>query len=146
MKPVAVCSLFVALAFAALGLATCASQMPEPERSGLAGSDSCAMCHEQEARFSRYGAHRTVECERCHGPGAKHAEADSDPRPGMNLGDVELCLSCHRQGAGSPPSAVSTIESFEGHLRSLERDHRIKLDRRKSGTDCVYCHDPHLLE
>jgi len=64
----------------------------------------------------------------------------------MSLGDVDLCLSCHEEGAASSSRLVPTIESFEDHLRALERDHRIKLDRQKSGTDCVYCHDPHLLE
>jgi len=63
----------------------------------------------------------------------------------MSLGDVELCLSCH----GSPPAPaakIAGIGSFEEHLKRLERDHRVELDREKSGTDCVYCHDPHLLE
>jgi len=64
----------------------------------------------------------------------------------MDLGDAELCLSCHRQGATRRADVVSTVRSFEDHLRELERDHRVKLDRQKSGTDCVYCHDPHLLE
>jgi hypothetical protein len=117
---------------------------PEPSGDGLAGSDTCAACHEQEARFCQYGPHRTVECERCHGPGAAHARADGEPRPGMDLGGVDLCLSCHRRGSGS--GAVSRIQSFEDHLTELETEHRIRLDREKSGTDCVYCHDPHLLE
>jgi hypothetical protein len=114
--------------------------------SDLAGSDRCATCHEQEARFRRYGAHRTVDCERCHGPGAEHARADGRARLTTSLEGADLCLSCHKQGADPSSGAVSAIESFEDHLRTLERDHRIKLDRRKSGTACVYCHDPHLLE
>jgi hypothetical protein len=140
MRPSAPC--WIALAIAIFGFANCTS--PPEGRSGLAGSESCATCHEQEARFSQYGAHRTVECERCHGPGAEHAAAESGPRPAMSLGDVDLCLSCHKEGA--EPSLVSTIESFEAHLKALERDHRIKLDRQKCGRGCVYCHDPHLLE
>jgi hypothetical protein len=64
----------------------------------------------------------------------------------MSLGGVDLCLSCHKQGADSSFDVVSTIGSFEDHLTELERDHRINLDRQKSGADCVYCHDPHLLE
>ena len=144
--PLAARSFAMALAIVVVSLVSCTSPRSEAEGSDLAGSDSCAACHEQEARFSRYGAHRTVECERCHGPGAEHARADDGPRRRMSLGDVDLCLSCHRQGADPSPDVVSTIVSFEDHLRELERDHRIKLDRRKSGADCVYCHDPHLLE
>jgi hypothetical protein len=143
MRPLAPCSVAAALAIVALSLARCASPPPVPEGSDLAGSDSCATCHEEEARLRLYGAHRTVECERCHGPGAKHARADGG---GMSLGDADLCLSCHKKGADPSANVVSAIESFEDHLTDLERDHRIKLDRRKSGTDCVYCHDPHLLE
>ena len=139
-------SIPLAAALVALCLSSCARARPAPAGETLAGSDRCAECHEQEARFCGYGAHRTVECEQCHGAGAEHAGADDGARPGMILGDAGLCLSCHRQGATMRPDVVSTVESFEDHLRDLERDHRIKLDRRKSGTDCVYCHDPHLLE
>jgi hypothetical protein len=64
----------------------------------------------------------------------------------MSLGDVDLCLSCHNRGADASSGVVSTIGTFEDHLTELERDHRVKLDRQKSGADCVYCHDPHLLE
>lgn len=125
-------------------VASCTS--PAPEEGALAGSEACATCHEEEARYSRYGAHRAVECERCHGPGGDHARTDTVSRPRMSLGDVGLCLSCHREGAVPSSGEVSTIRSFEDHLEALERDHRIRLDRRKVGTDCVYCHDPHLLE
>jgi hypothetical protein len=144
MRPLA--ALPIAVAILASSLAGCTGT---PVASGggaqdaLAGSDSCAACHEEEARLWRYGAHRVVECERCHGPGAGHARGGGGR---MSLGDADLCLSCHAQGAGSSGNVVSTIESFEAHLRALERDHKIKLDRQKSGTDCVYCHDPHLLE
>lgn len=136
----------MALAVAILGLARCAGTHREPAESARAGSESCASCHEQEVRFCRYGAHKTIDCEECHGPGAAHARAEGASRPGMDLGDVDLCLSCHRKGATRSNNVVSTIRSFEDHLRNLERDHRVKLDRNKSGTDCVYCHDPHLVE
>lgn len=146
MKPLEACSTAIALAILAGLLAGCMGRPPGPERSGLVGNDRCATCHEQETQYCRYGAHRTLKCERCHGPGGKHARADSGSRPEMSLGGVDLCLSCHQTGADPSSGAVSKIESFEDHLRKMERDHRIKLDRRKSGTDCVYCHDPHLLE
>ncbi len=65
----------------------------------------------------------------------------------MDLGGVETCMSCHRAGEKVPSgSAASRIVSFEDHLQILEREHRIKLDREKSGKSCVFCHDPHLLE
>jgi len=127
-------------------LAHCAGTPVEPAQGALAGSDLCATCHEQEARFCQYGAHREISCEECHGPGAEHARAEGPSRPGMTLADAELCLSCHRKGATRSADVASTVGSFEAHLQALERDHRVKLDRQKSGTDCVYCHDPHLLE
>ena len=146
MRPPAGLSIPIALGILACLLADCAGRPPGPDGSDFVGNDGCATCHEQESRFSRYGAHRTLLCERCHGAGGKHARADSRSRPGMSLGRPDLCLSCHKQGAAPSSTVVSTIESFEDHLRNLERDHRIQLDRQKSGTDCVYCHDPHLLE
>jgi hypothetical protein len=146
MKALAGCSIAIALAMLACILSDCTARPVAPEGNDLVGNDSCATCHEQDARYCRYGAHRTLACERCHGPGAKHAGADGSSRPEMSLGGPELCLSCHGQGAEPSSNVASRIESFEDHLREMERDHRIKLDRRKSGTDCVYCHDPHLLE
>ena len=146
MRPLAARSIATALATVGVSLAGCTGPRPEAEASDFAGSDGCATCHEQEARFSRYGAHRTVECERCHGSGAEHAGADPGSRRRLRLGDVDLCLSCHKQGADASSGVVSTIGSFEDHLTELERDHRIRFDRQKSGADCVYCHDPHLLE
>jgi hypothetical protein len=143
MRPLAALPIAAAAAILASGLASCTSPPAAPGAGALAGSGSCATCHEEEARLWGYGAHRNVECERCHGPGAEHARGGGGR---MSLGDVDLCLSCHREGADPSGKVVSTIESFEAHLRTLERDHRIKLDRQKSGTDCVYCHDPHLLE
>ena len=142
MKPLAACSIAIALLF----LAACAGRTPGQGSGDLAGNDRCATCHEQEARFCRYGAHRSIDCERCHGRGGEHARHGSGPRPEMSLGGVDLCLSCHREGARSASGVESRIGSFEDHLKRLERDHRVQLDRRKSGADCVYCHDPHLLE
>jgi len=146
MSPADVLSVPLVLAALACAMPGCASPSPDAAGSAFAGSETCATCHAQEARFSRYGAHRSLECERCHGQGGEHARAEGRPRAGMVLGDVALCLSCHRRGADAASGTVAAIESFESHLRNLERDHRIKLERRKSGGDCVYCHDPHLLE
>lgn len=134
-KPPAARFLAILAALLACLLVDCAGRTCAPAGSDLVGSERCATCHEREAQDWRYGGHRTVACERCHGPGADHARAEAAARPAMGLGDVALCVACHR-----------TIGSFEDHLRSLEREHRITLDREKSGTDCVYCHDPHLLE
>jgi len=146
VKPLAGFFIPIALVILACILADCVGRPLAPKGSDLAGNDRCATCHEQESRFLGYGAHRTLACERCHGPGGEHARADGTARPGMSLGRADLCMSCHEQGADPSSEVVSRIESFEDHLRKMERDHRIKLDRQKSGTDCVYCHDPHLLE
>jgi hypothetical protein len=122
---------------AALVLATILASCAGPSAgNGFVGTERCATCHEQEARYCAYGAHRTVRCERCHGPGARHAQPDIEPRPAMSLGGPDLCMACH----------AARIGSFEDHLRRLERVHKVTLDRDKSGKDCVYCHDPHLLE
>ncbi|MCA9322511.1 MAG: hypothetical protein KDB53_17345, partial [Planctomycetes bacterium] len=106
----------------------------------------CVNCHDQEVRYCQHGPHQILDCATCHGPGEQHANAGAGPRPELRLGTADLCLSCHQAGSRVDSRVVSTIETFETHLQDLEQDHRIRLDRGKSGQDCVFCHDPHLLE
>jgi hypothetical protein len=140
------CSAILGVAAVVGILTACAEWTVQTKDLTFVGSDHCNQCHENETRFWEYGPHRVVACEQCHGPGGRHESSDDHFRPKMSLGSVHLCLSCHGDSAGPSVNTVSRIGSFEDHLRSLEEEHRIKLDRKKSGTSCVFCHDPHLLE
>jgi hypothetical protein len=102
--------------------------------AGLAGTPSCAECHAEQVQHLDYGPHRELTCEECHGTGERHASG-GDPRARMFLGGAEQCVSCHRE-----------IESLETHLQTVERLHKVTLDRKKVGGSCAFCHDPHLLE
>jgi hypothetical protein len=143
---IARCSAILAVAAVVGILTACAAGAVQTRDMTPVGSHHCNGCHENETRFWEYGPHRVVACERCHGPGGEHVSSGADSRPKMSLGDAHLCLSCHRDSAEPSVKTVSRIRSLEDHLRSLELRHRIKLDRKKSGTGCVFCHDPHLLE
>ena len=112
----------------------------------IPGSATCGKCHENEAKFLDYGAHHSLACHQCHGLGTEHVQAPANQRPKMSLGDVHLCLSCHQTDAKVANPVVAKIDSFEDHLQQLEKEHRVKFDRKKSGDNCVFCHDPHLLE
>ena len=136
----------ITLAIAVAQLSRCVQPPRETGHDSFAGSASCKACHAQESRYWAYGPHREIDCERCHGPGSGHARSTGPARAAMTLGDTGLCLACHARDGEDATGDIATIESFESHLRNLERDHRVTLDRQKSGTGCVYCHDPHLVE
>ncbi len=143
---IARCSAILGVAAVVGILTACADITARTKDMTTVGSDHCGPCHGDETRFWDYGPHRVVACEQCHGPGGDHVSFVGDSRPRMSLGSTHLCLSCHTESEGLSGNKASTIRSFEDHLRDLEEEHRIKLDRKKSGTGCVFCHDPHLLE
>ncbi|MCU0723133.1 MAG: hypothetical protein MUC63_05910 [Planctomycetes bacterium] len=111
-----------------------------------AGSESCRECHEEAHRFWSYRAHKTIACEACHGPLGEHGRKDIEPRPDLFLGGNEQCMTCHRKIGGRPEAAVSQIESLDAHMKFLEGKHFIRVKRAKSVSQCVFCHDPHLLQ
>jgi len=106
-----------------------AAPAPAPEKPGLGtqytdkGADTCLMCHVEGGDFPVFAIFKTpmgnpavkgspfapgnLQCEACHGPGAKHAgtgdknfintfEADSFLTPQQRN---KFCLACHQGGA-----------------------------------------------
>ena len=66
-----------------------------------AGSAQCALCHDAEVKVHDSGKHAGVHCEACHGPQAKHVEAEGGDVP--KLPDVpNLCRRCHEKDAAKP--------------------------------------------
>jgi DmsE family decaheme c-type cytochrome len=81
---------------------------------GYAGSDTCAVCHEEEATAFQKTLHgqtanpRTPAaahgCETCHGPGQAHVDSGGDPTKIVRFSTLtprdvsETCLSCHDRG------------------------------------------------
>ena len=92
----------------------------------FAGGETCAACHDEVVQVRQRGKHAKVNCEACHGPQARHAEAD-DPsahkpeRPGPSL-----CPACHTANLAKPASFPQVVP----------KEHA-------GGTSCLECHPAH---
>ncbi len=91
----------------------------------FAGHETCENCHPDEAALKASGAHKTVNCESCHGPLAKHADDPGTVQP--VLPDVaKLCIRCHSENIAKP----------SGFPRVDAKEH-------SGGQACDTCHKPH---
>lgn len=90
----------------------------------FAGQDACFVCHDDQHQKVASGFHKTIHCEACHGPQAKHA-SDVEPKPERPK-TPELCVVCHEANTGKP-KMLHTVVS---------KDH-------SGGEDCKTCHKPH---
>jgi DmsE family decaheme c-type cytochrome len=107
--------------------------------AGYAGSDACAVCHDDLSKAFQHNPHHIVEsqnhrgwvgraCESCHGPGAKHAES-ADPADILNPAKLaavrtdEICLKCH--------------------LNQATHVGRIQGSHMKNQVACTGCHSMH---
>jgi DmsE family decaheme c-type cytochrome len=110
------------------------------ETAGLVGDETCATCHEGEAKALHNTLHGKAQnsktpaategraCETCHGPGQKHV--DSGKKEDIKRFNVlaareanDTCLSCHAKNA-------SHVE-FQGSMHDARN------------VSCVTCHSVH---
>ncbi len=128
-RPRRVAGAWAALA-AAVFLSAVHAQAPEAAAppSVYAGSEACALCHEDIAKAFKTSRHGVLDedkkrgweakaCEACHGAGAKHAESATaaEIRNPAKLAVAETdraCLTCHANG----PTHVGRIQG--GHARN----------------------------
>jgi hypothetical protein len=89
-----------------------------------AGRETCAVCHEQVVVSQKDSRHAKLGCEACHGPLAKHAGGDFDPKPVIARPDA-LCLICHVKMDGKY-AAFPQIDPAAHY-----------------GEACTTCHQPH---
>lgn len=94
-----------------------------------------------------------VDCEACHGPGAKHAELMDDEKnaegrqaifdPGSlgPVAQVDFCGACHRTAFDVLETKTKGVEKVRFQPYRLEQS-RCWGDGDKRLT-CVACHDPH---
>jgi len=83
----------------------------------------CQSCHDDQYGMWEQSNHRTVNCEDCHGPAAKHVETGQPP---IVDNSREFCALCHA-------ALVSRPESFL----------QVDMSEMGGGALCSSCHDPH---
>jgi cytochrome c553 len=91
------------------------------------GSASCLECHEERSAVWPVSAHKTVQCEVCHGV------TDECPvKEGSRIPEdtVRLCLTCHEKMPARP----------ERHPQIVAAEHPVADGETMP---CLECHDPH---
>jgi len=91
------------------------------------GSASCLGCHEERSSIWPLGAHKTVQCEVCHGVTGECPVKEGTRVP---ADIIRLCLTCHEQ-MPARPSAQPQIVLGEHPFDDGET------------MPCIECHDPH---
>ena len=89
-----------------------------------AGQKECGGCHSEVVEARDKGTHKTITCEACHGPAARHL-ADSDKKP-AKLEVEALCTHCHE--------ADSTKPKWFRQVNAKEHS---------GGASCDGCHQAH---
>ena len=117
----------------------------------------CFSCHMSENTFAGQTdpekAHPGVSCENCHGAGAAHVAAVSDPQrtqsasrifnPGAlaPMDMVDFCGSCHRTTQDVLQTGIRDIRNIRFQPYRLENSKC--YDPTDLRITCVACHDPH---
>jgi hypothetical protein len=95
-----------------------------------ADSTLCGRCHMAEYAPWQETGHRTVVCESCHGPLARHAATAPADAPAGSLGIAKpaagLCATCHEQSPARPAEFA-----------------QVDLGAHYGGAPCLGCHDSH---
>jgi cytochrome c553 len=91
------------------------------------GSASCLECHEERSAVWPVSAHKTVQCEVCHG-----TTEECPVKEGSRIPDdtIRLCLTCHEKMPARP----------ERHPQIVPGEHPFADDETMP---CIECHDPH---
>ena len=118
-------------------------------KEGYVGAETCKGCHPEVYDLFQKDPHRGKECESCHGPGAKHAEAGGQ---GMILSfknrstreRSDTCLNCHDKQKKffqstrgvHQLSAVGCDDCHQVHTQQVAK----KLLKQKDPDLCFSCH------
>ncbi|MFQ5605292.1 MAG: hypothetical protein ACE5HS_18660 [bacterium] len=90
-----------------------------------AGHEICAECHDDLMEVKNAGYHKSLACEVCHGPAAKHTE---EPEPGM----LQIprgrgyCPLCHEYLPSRPTGFPQIVSASHNPIKP-----------------CITCHEPH---
>lgn len=137
---------------------------PDPlgDLDSTEASFDCLACHatalawDPEGRFEPHRAVLGVTCERCHGAGSTHVEAQSAGDSGgifhpgrlSHRDQVAFCGQCHRQPTDFEPRQI--LARDPGLARHAGASLMMSACFRDSppdrGIPCTACHDPHRPE
>jgi hypothetical protein len=95
-----------------------------------AGPAACGECHGDQLKKRAAGSHKTVSCEVCHAPMARHIKEDGSVEPMPVDHSFTLCARCHRKIVGRPARFPQVV--LEQHVPGPVE-----------GKVCLGCHDPH---
>ena len=95
------------------------------------GSDSCQACHDQIYSDWNEGIHVVVQCEVCHGAGARHPD---DKKLTVPPDTVRLCSLCHEAMPARPKSQPQIVIN----------EHPYKHEQPLASTTCQDAHTPSL--
>jgi hypothetical protein len=68
----------------------------------FAGQQTCEACHTDVSDARKGSTHERIGCEACHGPQARHAEADDPAAAKPERPDARLCIVCHAANVAKP--------------------------------------------
>jgi cytochrome c553 len=91
------------------------------------GAEYCKTCHDESQKDTSKGAHKTVQCEVCHGTGRNHPE---DDRMLVPTDTIRLCSTCHEAMPSRPDTQPQIVVG----------EHPSHED---GSSQCHSCHDPH---
>jgi len=91
------------------------------------GSVSCLGCHEERSEVWPVSAHKTVQCEVCHGVTEECPVKEGSRIP---VDTIRLCLTCHEKMPARP----------DRHPQIVADEHPVADGEVMP---CLECHDPH---
>ena len=125
------------------------------ESANCIGCHATALAWDEDGRFNPQKAVLGVSCERCHGSGIAHVEAQSaggDPGPIFHPGglspaeQVAFCGQCHRQPTDFEPREILARDPLLARHAgaSLMMSACFRESDPGNTITCTECHDPHL--
>jgi hypothetical protein len=91
-----------------------------------ADNKDCIECHDDIDKTKKSGAHKSINCQSCHGPGSKHV-ADPDKNLLFKPEAREFCGKCHNKIEGRPTSVITQVD----------------LNEHYPDGKCIECHIAH---
>ena len=137
------------------------------QTNGFVGDDTCATCHESEAKglhLTLHGKAQNVKtpaakanqsCESCHGPGQAHVDTGDKTKikrfTAMSAKDVNgACLTCHTKSSHADfeggMHAARNVSCATCHSVHSPKSERAQLKTITAGETCQTCHKQEAMK